>query len=46
VDDPHPRVDDHWQDEACFPVPPCDWRFLPKLGPLRRQSARAFFFFY
>jgi len=22
---------------------PCDWRFLPKLGPLRLTGARAFF---
>jgi hypothetical protein len=27
------------QDEVSFLVLPCDWRFLPKLGPLRLWRA-------
>jgi hypothetical protein len=34
-------VDHHHQDEE-FLILPCDWRFLPKLGPLRPLACGPF----
>src|SRR5271165_1150019 len=45
VDATQPRRHHHVQEEECILILPCDWRFLPKLGP-RCLEARGPFLFY
>ncbi|CAH2604835.1 protein of unknown function [Rhodovastum atsumiense] len=42
MDASHGEAHHHGQEEGWFLILPCDWRFLPKLGPLRHGRAGLF----